>query len=63
MNGGQERDGVNAVSDASKSKSPLNTDSVDESSTEETKDGEGTVEGGVLVVDLSVLKLGFRRGD
>ena len=44
----QQADGVNAVSDASKSQSHLNTQSVDESSTEETEDCESTVESGVL---------------
>ena len=49
MNGNQQGDGVNAVSDSTKCQSPFNTESVDESSTEETEDGEGRVESGVLL--------------
>lgn len=54
MNRSQQGDCVNAVSDASKSEGPFNTNSVDESSSEETKDGKGTVEGGILFADLLV---------
>jgi hypothetical protein len=44
----EERDGVDAVSDASKSKSPFDTDLVDKGSAKEAEDGEGTVERRVL---------------
>lgn len=44
----EQGNGVDAVSDTTKSKGDLDTQTVDEGAGEETNDGEGTVEGDVL---------------
>jgi len=51
MNRGKQADGVDTISNSSKCQGHLNTESVDESSTEETEDCEGTVQSGVLFAD------------
>lgn len=45
---GEQRDGVDAVADATERKGCLDTQTVDEGAGEETHDGEGAVEGNVL---------------
>jgi hypothetical protein len=49
MLGGKQADSVNTVADTTEGQSDLNTELVDEGSTEETEDGEGAVKRGVLV--------------
>lgn len=48
MDGNKQTDGIDGVSDATKCKSNLYTETVDESTTEETKDCKGTVQSNVL---------------
>jgi hypothetical protein len=48
MHGDKQADSVNAVTNATKGEGGLDTELVDESSTEETKDREGAVHGRVL---------------
>lgn len=48
MEGLEERDGVNHVSDTTKGQGKLDTDLVDDGTTKETEDGEGGVESSVL---------------
>ena len=48
MLGGKQADGVNAVTNTTKGEGGLNTELVDESSTEETEDREGAINGRVL---------------
>lgn len=48
VDGDQQADRVQAVTNTTESESPLNTDPVDNGSTEETEDGESAVEGSVL---------------
>lgn len=48
MNGEEKREGVDTISDTSKGQSILDTESVDEGSSKETKDGKCGVESRVL---------------
>lgn len=48
MDRDQQADCVYAISNTSKCQGQLNTQSVDESSTKETEDGESTIQGGIL---------------
>ena len=49
VNGNEQADGVDAVADAAERQRPLDTEPVDEATTEETKDGKSGVEGRVLM--------------
>lgn len=48
VNRDQQADGVDAISNTSKGKSDLDTQLVDDSSSKEAKNSEGTVESNVL---------------